>query len=566
MPDIVDIIFKGSVAELQRELDSGIDIEALDKYGFTLLVETILASKLEMSALLLTAGAQVDHADYTGKTPLHWAVDRNNYTICKLLLEHGANPAGYSLDSQPIMLNAVMRDNKKLVTLLVKHGADLDFVTNYISAKLVGHRFALAGTVDILNPKGKLIELKYEGFYLEFTVELLRQSLEKFVLGVPKAQTGMFAMYIKKILRALHYGSDLMEYKYAETASTNKTAIYNIFKEDLQLIPVSYAGHAITLVKYGNLLVKCDRGVNKLTDTIIIYKITNPYIFTSEFIWDLLYSKRSPTEKFINIEMKVELGLQPVATLPVQSQVSGNCSWANVEAAIPAMLLLLSFPRALHDKRAVSTAKRKVMSFYKAWVAWDKERMFTWSLEEFFAANQIRKISHAQLLCSILVQRCDYHNGIELNRAKRILPLLTLPRYQFILQSYIKIYCHTRLGKISKVGKNFNNILQEFGLSFSNLNLTYPLHLAAIMGDLGMVQYLLEEALTTCDVNEKDYSGSTPLMYATSKGHFPVVQYLIDRHQADLNIKNHKGATALGYAQHGGYKEVTQYLVTYQNQ
>jgi len=53
---------------------------------------------LQMVTLLLNSNANVNavmeagHADDTRQTPLHYAAERGNFEIVKLLLAHGANP------------------------------------------------------------------------------------------------------------------------------------------------------------------------------------------------------------------------------------------------------------------------------------------------------------------------------------------------------------------------------------------------------------------------------------------------------------------------------------------
>ncbi len=83
-----------------------------------------------------------------------------------------------------------------------------------------------------------------------------------------------------------------------------------------------------------------------------------------------------------------------------------------------------------------------------------------------------------------------------------------------------------------------------------------PLHGAAGDGDLEQVKKLLE----TADVNGRDSLGSTPLMFAASKGQLDVVTILIDK-KADVNAKNSDGLTALMFASMEGSLPVVKLLL-----
>ena len=118
---------------------------------------------------------------------------------------------------------------------------------------------------------------------------------------------------------------------------------------DLLILPVAYEGHAITFVKYGDILVKCDRqndhGVN---DNIVFYQISHLQNFSLIFIKGLIY--RSNSTEYIRDYLPKKLGLIELDKLEIPAQISGNCSWANVEAAIPAILYLLLQERTPNER------------------------------------------------------------------------------------------------------------------------------------------------------------------------------------------------------------------------
>ena len=80
---------------------------------------------------------------------------------------------------------------------------------------------------------------------------------------------------------------------------------------------------------------------------------------------------------------------------------------------------------------------------------------------------------------------------------------------------------------------------------------------AAQDGDTNTVKSLLDAG---GDVNLKDETGRTLLMYATLKNHKEVVQVLLDK-GADVNARNTTGETALSFAARQGHPEIARALL-----
>ena len=59
---------------------------------------------IEIIKKLIDAKADIDVIDSSGDTPLMLAIQTNNYDICKLLIEHGAN---VNINEKPIHQAAV---------------------------------------------------------------------------------------------------------------------------------------------------------------------------------------------------------------------------------------------------------------------------------------------------------------------------------------------------------------------------------------------------------------------------------------------------------------------------
>jgi hypothetical protein len=84
----------------------------------------------------------------------------------------------------------------------------------------------------------------------------------------------------------------------------------------------------------------------------------------------------------------------------------------------------------------------------------------------------------------------------------------------------------------------------------------YPLHEAAIKGDLDQVRILVQAGH---DI-DKQRDGLTPLHFACARGHFNVVEYLIE-HDADVNAKSSSMRTPLHYATENGHAGVVEMLL-----
>ena len=97
------------------------------------------------------------------------------------------------------------------------------------------------------------------------------------------------------------------------------------------------------------------------------------------------------------------------------------------------------------------------------------------------------------------------------------------------------------IGKYSKQEPvPFDDIMKNQPFNSERLA-QYPIHYAALNGDLNKVKSLL--AKNPSMINSRDYSQSTSLLVATHAGKNDVVQYLLEK-GADINIQNAAGTTA----------------------
>ncbi len=99
---------------------------------------------------------------------------------------------------------------------------------------------------------------------------------------------------------------------------------------------------------------------------------------------------------------------------------------------------------------------------------------------------------------------------------------------------------------------------QRQGGSASSLLGYGPLHFAASLGNVDILNFLLESGL---DMNARDKDGSSPLMWiVASDGDMELMEALVD-HGADVNVQNFVGETALFVAAQRGLFDKVEYLL-----
>jgi hypothetical protein len=455
------IIF-GTDADVADALAKGAEVNVVDEYGYTPLIQTAIVDSISKAEMLLKAEAAVDFTDLTTRTALHWAASNGNYEMCKLLLHYGANPNHYTNAGQPVLVMPFLRKQKNIQKLLINHGAKLSFAQDFINAKLLGHRFELEGRVDIIDHQGTFIEVELEGFYLEFSLEIVAQSLRDFRVNFGGKHLRKYFTKADRAANALQAAIELIKYQhYLIDVDKYAKRIDNLLTHEPLVLPISFGGHAITFIKMGDWLIRCDRGeFGRKNGTVILYYMRNSHLFSKSFSKELLYKRQY--RQFIDLGLIKQLGLEPKWKLPISEQKAGNCSWANVEAVVPAVMFLLLLEE--QGSENIASFQETAMHFYNEWVEWDRSRELHFCLESFHESSQARKASKAALLAAILFQACRYDSLKDQQKVAKILPILTLPDYKYILKSYFQVFGKD---KHNEYMDNLRNFLDDFGIQIS---------------------------------------------------------------------------------------------------
>lgn len=458
-------IINGVMPDFGAYIKAGETLDDIDEFGFTPLIETIIANQLPMTKALLGQKINIDKADISGRTALHWAVDNQAIEYVKLLLEHQANVNAYTPQGFSPLVYPLLRQDLTIKQLLLKQGADLNFSQDFIAAKLIGHRFSLKGSVDVVNPLQEMIEVDYEGFVLEFTTAVIEHSLAKFLNNYAARRWREDFAMLEKIYQAFQLAGKILLWQRQLTPKQRfHTELSEVAKQAFLILPAASRGHAMGFIRYHDWLVKIDRGENSLKEgSVNVYQIGRPDKIDAYFLDEFLFKKQPRSffhEKIIGI-----LKLEKILSLPLGAQVVGNCSWANMEACVGIGHYILSVYPEIHLE------PRDSGMFYQAWLNWDKDRAIEEIIEAFKTANKYRKASLASMLAAVLFQHLNAKLMIDTHRAERILKVLIHPEYLYILQGYLDVYSPSSSRTMR--GENLLRLLDNCGYDASNLGLKF---------------------------------------------------------------------------------------------
>ncbi len=461
---IADDIISCRMPDFDHYLRQGESLDDIDDYGFTPLIECAITRQPEIARQLLTRGANVNKPDVGMRTPLHWAADNNDLELTRLFLDHGADPNAYTRTGLSVLVYPVLRGHDNLKHLLYQYGAKLDFALDFINGKLLGHRYELKGYSDIINGKGEFVELDFEGFILEFTVAVVKDSIRRFISSYSTRNLREHFPYLHTVMDAFAVAAELLKLQSnVQLTDLNRAQIAALMKNEMLILPAASRGHALGFVRYKNWWAKIDRGENSLSEgSVNIYRITRPEFINVQFLQHFLFKKQP--RRYFHQTINTQLGLEPVMKMPIKPQITGNCSWANIQAIVPVAYAMQQLVDILPKDYDSTVA----MQLYDTWVEWDKDRALDECIHRFYLATPSRQASFAAMLGAVLFQSCNYEIPHHIERAEKILTILTLPDYYYVLRSYLDTYCVNRL---TRRGNNLLKLLDDCGVN-PNISVT----------------------------------------------------------------------------------------------
>ena len=129
---VLDLIKNSENGELTRRLDSGLDVNSRVSVADStesLLVAACIFSNTPIVATLLAHGARIEERSMSGalgESPVAIAMNRGNVDLMEMLIQHGADPEGFT----PLMI-AVMRGDIIAAEAAIGRGADVNAVNRF---------------------------------------------------------------------------------------------------------------------------------------------------------------------------------------------------------------------------------------------------------------------------------------------------------------------------------------------------------------------------------------------------------------------------------------------------
>ena len=150
MAPIHDAVYAGDVEAVRRELAAGVspDLEEISNYNYTPLMVAAWNEKLEITLLLIEAGADVNVIGPVEGSALLLACQRGNEAIIAALIAAGAFVSRRvavhhgALSSFPV--ERVLNNHKRVVSMLLRAGSPLPRQNNTIFMNDRAHGFNAA--------------------------------------------------------------------------------------------------------------------------------------------------------------------------------------------------------------------------------------------------------------------------------------------------------------------------------------------------------------------------------------------------------------------------------------
>ena len=146
---IHDVAWKGDLAGVQRELNKGADVNAMDDDAWTPLHYAATYDHKETAKLLTVKGVDVNTKNDEGETALHQAAHGGHKEVAELLISKGADVNAKQDGGGTPLHSAAWEGHKEVAELLLANGAD-------VNAKTVGGWTPLhqAAWVDVIGRGG----------------------------------------------------------------------------------------------------------------------------------------------------------------------------------------------------------------------------------------------------------------------------------------------------------------------------------------------------------------------------------------------------------------------------
>jgi len=137
-----------NVNKIQKDIDSGIDINSVDENGRTILFSLCAKKKIEAIKIIIKNGIDLSIEDKYGKTVLNDAIDHSDGVIIRLLLENGFDINHKNSSKRTILQDVALEGNYKIFQILMTYNPNYDDLDSY--GKTVLFDAVEGGNIDIV--------------------------------------------------------------------------------------------------------------------------------------------------------------------------------------------------------------------------------------------------------------------------------------------------------------------------------------------------------------------------------------------------------------------------------
>jgi ankyrin repeat protein len=121
---------RGETETFKHLIEKGIDIEAKDKCGWTLLMLAIYYENYKIAKLLIEIGSNIEARSNEGWTPLMVAAYFGRHKIAKLLIDMGADINARDNEGRTALIHAASQNQTEVIALLLENDADMSIRDN----------------------------------------------------------------------------------------------------------------------------------------------------------------------------------------------------------------------------------------------------------------------------------------------------------------------------------------------------------------------------------------------------------------------------------------------------
>ena len=83
--NLIDYVKLGDITKVKELIDTGVNLNHQDEYGYTALIWAVCYNKIEMVKILLSSGANKEIEDIEKHNALFWANYYNNLEVANIL-------------------------------------------------------------------------------------------------------------------------------------------------------------------------------------------------------------------------------------------------------------------------------------------------------------------------------------------------------------------------------------------------------------------------------------------------------------------------------------------------